>query len=169
MANEERPQPDRNRLGEPEYMHATRELWDKIRAHPNDLLHRYRAGCLYYAQGETEKAGLCWLLLEPKSEKMEEAVWRYRSSVNNRAWCMLRDLQFCGDPKQLPAHAQSVLEELKRRTQTENQNMPCKETFASFDEPILIEEPMDLKGLLLLLLSIIVPLLLLIGLIKLFT
>lgn len=92
---------------------ACDRLRNLINEFPDDISLREKLGQIYYDSGFKDEAGKFWILSEPQSFEMKEAVEIYRSSLSNSGNAILKDIVFRGDKNQLSEYATNILKELE--------------------------------------------------------
>jgi hypothetical protein len=103
---------------------ACERLRNLINEYPDDLSLREKVAQIYYDAGFKDEAGKFWILSEPQSFEMKEAVEIYRSSLSNSGNAILKDIVFRGNKNKLPAYTLNIIKELEADSFRKTRHIP---------------------------------------------
>ena len=103
---------------------ATLRLRNLINEFPNDLTLRNKLAEIYYESGFYDRAGLFWILTEPKNDEIKKCQEIYLSTVNNSGNKVLKDFKFRGDENLLSEYAKTKLHILQTNSFEKTGNVP---------------------------------------------
>ncbi|UOE37028.1 DUF6584 family protein [Chryseobacterium oryzae] len=79
---------------------------------------------IYFQSGFYDRAGLFWMLTEPRTENIKKCQEIYLSTVNNSGNKILHDFQFRGDENMLNEYAKTKLHNFQTDSLEKTGNVP---------------------------------------------
>ncbi len=95
-----------------------------INENPNDFSLREKLAEIYFQSGFYDRAGLFWMLTEPRTENIKKCQEIYLSTVNNSGNKILQDFQFRGDENMLNEYAKTKLHNFQTDSFEKTGNVP---------------------------------------------
>ena len=103
---------------------ACDKLRNLINENPNNFELREKLAEIYYESGFYDRAGLFWILTEPKNDEIKKCQEIYLSTVNNSGNKVLKDFKFRGDENLLSEYAKTKLHILQTNSFEKTGNVP---------------------------------------------
>jgi hypothetical protein len=103
---------------------ACDKLRNLINENPNEFKLREKLAEIYYESGFYDRAGLFWILTEPKNDEIKKCQEIYLSTVNNSGDKILKDFQFRGDENLLSEYAKTKFHKLQTDSFEKTGNVP---------------------------------------------